>query len=94
MFDKDMTQDIVRLSEGNIGAMTFILDCTLINPVKSIKAFEKMDKWNIRGDKLYMLWNDCCNRDYNKTLDIMINNSLEDILEHINYEKGRGIEYE
>lgn len=40
-----------------------------------------------------MLWNDCCDRNTFKTLDIIISHTIEDIEEHINYKNGRGIPY-
>ena len=49
---------------------------------------------DITGDKFYMIWNDCCNRDVDKTLKVMLENSKEDILKHLNYENCRGIPYE
>lgn len=49
---------------------------------------------NIRGAKLYMLWNDCCDRNTDKTMNIMLENPIEDIVKHINFEGGRGIKYD
>ena len=40
-----------------------------------------------------MIWNDCCDRNAEKALDIMLNNDIDDIRYHINYEDGRGIPY-
>ena len=37
---------------------------------------------------------DCCNRDTDKAVNIMLTHSIEDIVEHINYEHGRGIPYQ
>jgi len=58
------------------------------------RAFQRMQDNGIVGDKLYMLWNDCCGRDTRKALDIMTTHSVEDIIHHINYDEGRGIPYE
>ena len=42
------------------------------------------------GDKLYMLWNDCCDRDTALAVAVMNNLTEGEILRHINYEQGRG----
>jgi hypothetical protein len=57
------------------------------------RAFARMRDNGIKGSKLYMLWNDCCDRDISKAVDIMINEPIDSIVEHINYERGRGIPY-
>ena len=77
----------------NPGAINFFLESMNINDEKCIKAFERMLHYNIREDKLYMIWSDCCDRNTEKALNIMLNNDIEDIIEHINYEHGRGIPY-
>lgn len=41
-----------------------------------------------------MLWNDCCDRNTAKAVDIMLAKSIEDIFAHLNYERGRGIPFE
>lgn len=88
-----------ELCEGNPGALTFMI--TAYNPgkdyvdlFKTEAAFKRMEKAGIRGDKLYMLWNDCCDRDTEKTLEIMRTKDIEDIKTHINYEGGRGFAFE
>ena len=95
----DMSLDIVtayvmQKSMGNPGAITFMMEAITVEPDNALKAFERMDYANIKGDKLYMIWNDCCDRDTKKALNVMLNNSIDDINKHINYENGRGIEYD
>lgn len=82
------------ICKGNPGALSFLADAYSINLGKAEKAFQKMSDADICGDKLYMLWNDCCNRDTDKAMNIMLTHSIEDIVEHINYEHGRGIPYQ
>ena len=86
--------DKVYLIDGNPGAMHFIVVSFKQFPEKAEKAFKIMKDNYIRGDKLYMLWNDCCNCNIRKTLDIILTKSIKEILEHINYENGRGIPFE
>lgn len=82
------------ICNGNIGALTFLMEAYDIDLFGAEKAFQRMQDNNITGSRLYMLWNDCCNRDTKKALRIMKDNSIQDIVEHINYENGRGIKYE
>lgn len=86
---------------GNPGAMTFYAEahnlCVYRGFVLSFaaqKAFDRMLENGITGDKLYMLWNDCCDRDTGKALKIIMDHDIDDIVEHINYENGRGIKYD
>lgn len=81
------------ICEGNVGALTFLMEAYDIDLFGAEKAFQRMQDNNITGSKLYMLWNDCCKRDTKKALNVMNNNTIEDIIHHINYENGRGIEY-
>ena len=82
------------ICNGNVGALTFLMEAYDIDLFGAEKAFQRMQDNNITGSKLYMLWNDCCDRDTKKALQIMKNNTIQDIVEHINYENGRGIKYE
>lgn len=82
------------ICEGNAGCFTFVMSAYDVDLFRAEKAFQRMQDNNITGCKLYMLWNDCCDRNTEKALNIMLNNTIEDILAHINYEKGRGIKYE
>jgi hypothetical protein len=81
------------IAEENIGALTFIMDAYDKHMFNAEKAFTKVTEAGIKGDKLYMLWNDCCNRNTDMAVKIMLEHTIEDILEHINYEHGRGIPY-
>lgn len=82
-----------NICEGNPGALAFLLEAYKMDSIGAEKAFRRMYNNNITGDKLYMLWNDCCDRDTKKTIQIMRNHTINDIIQHINYENGRGIKY-
>ena len=81
------------LCEGNAGALTFMLVAYDIDMWGAESAFQRMQSNNITGSKLYMLWNDCCDRDAAMAINVMKNHTIEDIIKHINYENGRGIRY-
>lgn len=83
----------LEICEGNPGALSFLMLAFKIEPAKSEVAFYRMQANGICGDRLYMLWNDCCERDIEKTLKIMCDKPIKEIIEHINYEKGRGIPF-
>lgn len=79
------------ICKGNPGALTFVMLAYEYNPYRAEAAFRRMQNNGITGDKLYMLWNDCCDRDVEQTLVNMECMSMEEIVSHINYEGGRGI---
>lgn len=82
-----------KLTQNNPGTIAFIMNAYNIDAKRANLCFARMEENRIVGSKLYVLWNDCCSRDTAKTLDIMENNSILDIITHINVENGRGIPY-
>lgn len=56
---------IFALSEGNPGALTFIMEMMNTN-TKAVPNIIFFDTMEIYGAKLYMFWNDCCGRDQEK----------------------------
>lgn len=96
--DRDSLMDLVMLaSAGNPGAAAFCMEAITVNGFdisKTIAIIERMVVLDITGDKLYMIWNDCCDRDTAKAIKVMLENSKDDLLKHLNYENGRGVPYE
>jgi len=83
-----------NIAEGNPGALTFLMDAYMQHdPFRAESAFQKMQDLGITGCKLYMLWNDCCNRDTCMAIDKMLECSAEEIVSHINYDNGYGIPF-
>lgn len=78
------------ICEGNHGALTFLMQSYDIDLFEAERAFRRMQDNNVTGCKLYILWNDCCDRNTQLALRVMTNCSIETIKEHINYEGGRG----
>lgn len=86
---------------GNPGALGFFCEAIGSNNPnmdkkdheKAISGFERMKINGITDSKLYMLWNDCCNRDTKKAIHIMLHDNIDNIHKHINYDRGRGIPY-
>lgn len=81
------------ICEGNPGALTFLMQAYDVDLFGAERAFQRMQDNGVTGCKLYMLWNDCCNRDTKLSLQIMTKCSIEKIKEHINYEGGRGFAF-
>lgn len=81
------------ICEGNPGALTFLMQAYDKHLFVAERAFQKMQDARITGPKLYMIWNDCCDRDTDKAVDMMLNEDIDTILHYINYENGRGIHY-
>lgn len=87
MKEKDIMPEIaydwmLKVTDGNPGALAFVLDC-IHTSEDSALGLMRMEKFNVIGEYLYVLWNDCCSRDTEKAIRVMINNSKEDILEHL-----------
>ena len=83
----------IAITEGSPGALRFLVEAYKQSPLRAETCFTRMQRAGITGWKLYMLWNDCCNRDVDMSMRIMSSTPVETILEHINYENGIGIPF-
>ena len=65
---QDTTMDLMlKMSEGNPGALTACMDLFKLG-TPGVVALIDFDDIGLYGDKLYMLWNDCCGRSAEKVL--------------------------
>lgn len=78
---------------GNPGVLSFFIEGLELDANRAVNGFQRMKLNEIHSEKLYMLWNDCCNRDTKRAIYIMLHDNIESIHRHINYENGRGIPY-
>lgn len=78
---------------GNPGALSFFIEGLELDANRAVNGFQRMKLNEIHSEKLYMLWNDCCNRDTKRAIYIMLHDNVESIHRHINYDNGRGIPY-
>ena len=53
---------------GNPGALQFLMQAYDMDMFKAEQGFQRMQRAGITGARLYMLWNDCCNRDTEEAL--------------------------
>lgn len=79
------------ICKGNPGALAFVMAAYGRDTVAAERCFRRMEEAGITGDKLYMLWNDCCGRDIDLALKTMMCMPTPEIVRHINYEQGRGL---
>lgn len=79
------------ICKGNPGALNFLIQAYERDMFSAERGFRRMEMNQIEGDKLYMLWSDCCGRDTGLALAVIENMSIEEIVRHINYDAGRGI---
>ena len=85
---------IIAMAEGNPGAASAMIDMLSANETKGTFGLLYLDTLGIYGEKLYMLWNDCCGRDSTKvfdTLDYFRSGKIseEDIFENLNRPRAK-----
>ena len=81
------------ICKGNPGALTFLSEAYGKHMFVAERAFQKLQDADITGDKLYMIWNDCCNRNTDRAIGMILEEDIKTINYLINYERGRGLRY-
>ena len=79
MFMTPLSDFIVMVVDGNVGALTFATECLTIDPVRAVDGLRRMLDHGITGSKLYMIWNDGCNRDTKDALNAICDAPIEDL---------------
>ena len=95
-FGKTMLDIICDFSEGNPGCAEFIMESLNKTPQFMMKVLMFADNNEIYGSKLYMLWNDCCDRDLDKvdkTIDYLLTNKVSQATIHENLNRGRALPF-
>jgi hypothetical protein len=81
---------IACLGDGNIGALAFISEvldkCIKEKDEMAALALTRAKAFDIVGTKLYLIWNDCCERDTDKAIRVLAENSKDDIMEHLTFD--------
>lgn len=83
-------------SDGNPGCITFLMESLNKSPQFLFKVLMFADNNEIYGSKLYMLWNDCCDRDLDKvdkTIDYLLSNKVSPSAIHENLNRGRALPF-
>ena len=89
--EMSIKEAIIAMSEGNPGALTCMMEMMDSNPMALLDILY-FDSLGIYGSKIYMLWNDCCDRDMNKLNETLRYFREGDISEeeiHANLDKVR-----
>jgi hypothetical protein len=60
---------MVKMSEGNPGALMFCMELFKMGS-RGVVALINLDDVGLYGEKLYMLWSDCCGRDAEKAAKV------------------------
>jgi len=84
---------ILQMSKGNPGAMSTLM--SIIDDEQLLPILLTLNKENIYGSHIYMLWNDCCDRnnaEFKKTVLAIANKKisrkdLEERLLNVGYGK-------
>lgn len=63
--------NFIIFSEGNPGAFSTLFELSKQVQDRIGLFLITLDKMELYGSQLYMLWNDCCNRDINKVIKIL-----------------------
>lgn len=66
-----MEETIVNFSEGNPGALQTLMELFKLDPNKMFQNLLTLDRMELYGSKIYMLWNDCCDRKIEKVNKII-----------------------
>lgn len=70
-FDKGLQENFIEFSGGNPGALTMLFEIYKVEGDNCIKYLLILDNMKLYEDKIYMLWNDSCNRDIKKVIKIL-----------------------
>lgn len=83
---------VIKLSDGNPGCMMFVIQALHETPERAVTALERAQLYDLKGSRLYMLWNDCCNRNTKVAVNILLEESMRDIRRHVS--GGYGMPFE
>ena len=90
MLTEEIEKLIIDVSKGNPGALQFAMSALAFDRFTAVSTLTKALNHGIIGDKLYMIWNDCCDRDTLRALQLITFGKKEEIEYYLNYEEGRG----
>ena len=88
---------LLKMSEGNPGCLVFLTQFIQLVPTAFLLILQ-FDGMGLYGSKLYMLWNDCCNKDVNKVAEVMRRRNRgeitdAEIMEHVSGVYGTAFEF-
>lgn len=91
-------QVIFKMSEGNPGCIAFLSDLLGTHHPMAVLFILRFDILGLYGSKLYMLWNDCCDRSAIKVIEVLEKNmageiSDIEIVEHVSGTYGTPFDF-
>lgn len=63
---------IYKLVQGNMGALNIVLEIDDMESIEKLYYVDILKSYDLVGSKLYMLYADCCDKDFNKFLKNLI----------------------
>ncbi len=81
-----------KMSDGNPGCLSFFIEVLKEDENVFWKILIKLDTSELYGSLIYMLWNDCCNRDTQKTIRMIRKLDILTLRSYV-VDKGRGTKY-
>lgn len=91
----DSAMDImIKMSEGNPGALTFMMQLFEDNLDNAFMHCLRFDNMGLYGSRLYQLWNDCCGRDMQTVNKVLKQFDDNEIIKHIDNGKGYADKFE
>ncbi len=91
-----VSQNFINFAGGNPGAIRTLFELQNAVGDKTALYLITLDKMELYEDKLYMLWNDCCNRDISKVIkvldgyekEIIKQNDIDERIKNVGYGKS------
>lgn len=71
---------IVKMSEGNPGAVRVLAELTKMEDGLGFIHYLKMDDYGIYGSRIWMCYKDLCGEDMDKLYGLLRNNKLQDAI--------------
>lgn len=81
-----------NICKGNPGALSFLIIANDLDMFAAKRGFARMRDAGIEGSWLYVLWNDCCDRNTRKAIRVMNETDIKEIKNHVF--RPRGIPFE
>ena len=93
-----LLKDILALmANGNPGALSFLMEVlNTMDEDRFLRYIEFFNDNDIYGSKLYMFWNDSCDRDLAKvdeTIELLKTNNISKEKIHENLNRGRALPF-
>lgn len=83
---------IIKMSDGNPGCLSFLMDLASKDTMLFCSVALKLDSAELYGSEVYMLWNDCCGRDTDKTVRMIKSLDNETLRSYV-VDRGYGAKY-